>query len=387
MTKEEIQTLIERYISGECSSEEADFLERWYADELQKRLSEIETKNTELVKDEMWSRIVGERPQLTKQPTKKGIGLWAGAAAAVLFIGLLVTYQLDKLHSTSNSDKEIVATTPEILPGTNKAILTTGDGKQIVLTDEADGVIKQGNGFIVRKQEDGLVSFEVTDGHEGMDLVNNSIKTPKGGIYQVVLPDGSKAWLNSASSISFPSKFAATERNVSIEGEVYFEIKRDASRPFRVNASRQQIEVLGTKFNVNAYEDEPYVRTSLIEGSVKVKGAKQEHVLKPGFELSTTRNGRDKVGQADIEAIMAWKDGVFQFDRVDLEVLLRQLARWYDVDVVYQGSYEKDEFVGKIKRNEDIQKVLNILKYGNVDITLEGRKLMVGQKNEIMRNK
>lgn len=387
MTKKEIQTLVERYISGECSSEEADFLERWYADELQKRLSEIETKNTELVKDEMWSRIVGERPQLTKQPTKKDIGLWAGAAAAVLFIGLLVTYQLDKLHSTSNSDKEIVATTPEILPGTNKAILTTGDGKQIVLTDEADGVIKQGNGFIVRKQEDGLVSFEVTDGHEGIDLVNNSIKTPKGGIYQVVLPDGSKAWLNSASSISFPSKFAATERNVSIEGEVYFEIKRDASRPFRVNASRQQIEVLGTKFNVNAYEDEPYVRTSLIEGSVKVKGAKQEHVLKPGFELSTTRNGRDKVGQADIEAIMAWKDGVFQFDRVDLEVLLRQLARWYDVDVVYQGSYEKDEFVGKIKRNEDIQKVLNILKYGNVDITLEGRKLMVGQKNEIMRNK
>src|SRR5690606_27200454 len=164
-------------------------------------------------------------------------------------------------------------------------------------------------------------------------------------------------------------------------------IQHDVARPFRVQAPRQQVEVLGTKFNINAYQDEPYVRTSLIEGSVKVKGVAQEHVLKPGFELSTTKKGDDKVGKADIEAIMAWKEGVFQFDRVELGVLMRQLARWYDVDVVYQGAYAEDEFVGKIKRNEDIQKVLNVLRYGNLNISLEGRKLMVGQKTKIMRDK
>src|SRR5690606_2224699 len=189
-----------------------------------------------------------------------------------------------------------------------KAVLTTADGKQIVLTDEADGVIEEGEGFIIRKQEDGLVSFEITDHNANATLVNNTIETPKGGIYQIVLPDGSKAWLNSASSISFPSNFSATERKVSIKGEVYFEIQHDVARPCRVQAPRQQVEVLGTKFNINAYQDEPYVRTSLIEGSVKVKGVAQEHVLKPGFELSTTKKGDDKVGKADIEAIMAWKE-------------------------------------------------------------------------------
>jgi len=385
MTEKEIQALIERYISGECSSEEKEFLERWYTDELQKRTTEVEQNEAQIVKDEIWGRIVDERPQLRKR--RLAWRIWASAAAAVLLIGLFVTYQRQKLDETDVSKKEIATVTPEVLPGGNKAVLTTADGKQIVLTDEADGVIEEGEGFIIRKQEDGLVSFEITDHNANATLVNNTIETPKGGIYQIVLPDGSKAWLNSASSISFPSNFSATERKVSIKGEVYFEIQHDVARPFRVQAPRQQVEVLGTKFNINAYQDEPYVRTSLIEGSVKVKGVAQEHVLKPGFELSTTKKGDDKVGKADIEAIMAWKEGVFQFDRVELGVLMRQLARWYDVDVVYQGAYAEDEFVGKIKRNEDIQKVLNVLRYGNINISLEGRKLMVGQKTKIMRDK
>lgn len=385
MTEKEIQALIERYISGECSPEEKEFLERWYTDELQKRTTEVEQNEAQIVKDEIWGRIIDERPQLRRRRIVWSV--WAGAAAAVLLIGLFVTYQRQKLNESNVSKKEMATVLPEILPGGNKAVLTTGDGKQIVLTDEADGVIEQGEGFIIRKQEDGLVSFEITDHKGNATLANNTIETPKGGIYQVVLPDGSKAWLNSASSISFPSNFSAEERKVSIKGEVYFEIQHDVERPFRVQAAQQQVEVLGTKFNINAYEDEPYVRTSLIDGSVKVKGATQEHVLKPGFELSTTKNGDDRVGKADIEAIMAWKEGVFQFDRVELAVLMRQLARWYDVDVDYRGAYAEDEFVGKIKRNEDIQKVLKVLRYGNIDISLEGRKLMVGQKTKIMRDK
>ncbi|TYR34124.1 DUF4974 domain-containing protein [Sphingobacterium phlebotomi] len=378
MTEKEIQALIERYISGECSPEEKEFLEHWYTDELQKRITKVEQNEAQIVKDEIWNRIVDERPQLRKRQLAWRI--WTGAAAAVLLIGLFVTYQHQKLDEPNISKEEIATVLPEVLPGGNKAILTMGNGKQIVLTDEADGVIEQGEGFIIRKQEDGLVSFEITEHKDNATQVNNTIETPKGGIYQVVLPDGSKAWLNSASSISFPSNFSASERKVSITGEVYFEIQRDVARPFRVQAPQQQVEVLGTKFNINAYKDEPYARTSLIEGSVKVKGATREHVLKPGFELSTSKNGNDRVGEADIEAIMAWKEGVFQFDRVELKVLMRQMARWYDVDVIYQGAHGEDEFVGKIKRNEDIQKVLKVLRYGNIDIALEGRKLMVGQK-------
>ncbi|PRD46611.1 FecR family protein [Sphingobacterium haloxyli] len=385
MTEKEIHALLEKYITGECSQEEMDFLERWYANELQKRISESNQEDLRTVKDDLWKRIVDERPQIAKR--RIAWRIWA-SAAAVLLIGFFVIYQSRQTpFSGEVSEEKIVNRTQNVLPGGNKAILTTGDGKQIVLTDEADGVIEEGEGFIIRKQEDGLVSFEITDHKSNATLINNTIETPKGGIYQVVLPDGSKAWLNSASSISFPVNFSAVERKVSIKGEVYFEIQHDPTRPFRVDAPQQQVEVLGTKFNINAYEDERYVRTSLVEGSVKVKGATQEYLLKPGFELSTTKSGRDKIGKADIKAIMAWKEGVFRFDRVELEVLMRQLARWYDVDVVYQGAYAKDEFVGEIKRNEDIRKVLSVLRYGNIDLSLEGRKLMVGQKTKIMGDK
>ncbi|NGM66765.1 FecR family protein [Sphingobacterium sp. SGR-19] len=379
MTEKEIHALIGRYISGECSQEERDFLERWYANELQKRISETNESDLRTVKEELWERIVDERPEITKR--RIAWRVWA-SVAAVLLVGFFVIYQSQETqHTYKTPEEKIVAHPQHVMPGGNKAILTMGDGKQFVLTDEDEGVIEEGDGFVIRKQEDGLVSFEIIDHPNHVASINNTIETPKGGIYQVVLPDGSKAWLNSASSISFPSNFSKEERKVSIKGEVYFEVQRDVSRPFRVEASRQQVEVLGTKFNINAYADEPYIRTSLLEGSVSVKGAEREHVLKPGFEMITNKNGKDRIAKADIEAIMAWKEGVFQFDRVELGVLMRQLARWYDVEVIYTGAYPKDEFVGKIKRNEDIQKVLDILTYGNIDVSLEGRKLMVGQKN------
>lgn|SRR5690606_973609 len=379
MTEKEIHALIEKYISGKCLPEEKEFLERWYADELQKRISENNQGNLQAVKDELWERIIDERPEITKR--RIAWRVWA-SVAAVLLVGFFVIYQSQETqHTYKTPEEKIVAHPQHVMPGGNKAILTMGDGKQFVLTDEEEGVIEEGDGFVIRKQEDGLVSFEIIDYPNHVASINNTIETPKGGIYQVVLPDGSKAWLNSASSISFPSNFSKEERKVSIKGEVYFEVQRDVSRPFRVEASQQQIEVLGTKFNINAYADEPYIRTSLLEGSVSVKGAQREHVLKPGFEMITNKNGKDRIAKADIEAIMAWKEGVFQFDRVELGVLMRQLARWYDVEVIYTGGYPKDEFVGKIKRNEDIQKVLDILTYGNIDVSLEGRKLMVGQKN------
>jgi len=379
MTKKEIHALIEKYVSGNCSQEERDLLERWYANELQKRTSENNHNDSQAVKDELWERIVDERPELTKP--RIAWRVWM-CAAAVLLVGFFVFYQNQQTqHRDEISGPELAAHTQHVSPGGNKAILTMGDGRQFVLADEDEGVIEKGDGFVIRKQEDGLVSFEIVDQHDHVALINNTVETPKGGIYQVVLPDGSKAWLNSASSISFPSNFSKEERKVSVKGEVYFEVQRDVARPFRVDAPQQQIEVLGTKFNINAYADEPYVRTSLLEGSVSVKGAEREHVLKSGFEMITSKNGKDRIAKADIEAIMAWKEGVFQFDRVELGVLMRQLARWYDVEVVYKGAYPRDEFVGKIKRNEDIQKVLDVLTYGNIDVSLQGRKLMVGQKN------
>lgn len=379
MTEGEIHQLIEKYIAGHCSPEEEDMLERWYAGELGQRLAEMDQSKREDVKEDIWEGIVAQRQQLAKR--RVSLRVWAAAAAILLVGSFIAIYQSRQAQYADVGHDKIARRHTEVLPGGNKAILTTGDGKRIVLTDEQDGVIDEGEGFVIRKQEDGLVSFEIADSPDESVLAKNTIETPRGGIYRVVLPDGSKAWLNSASTISFPSNFSKDERRVAITGEVYFEVQRDVSRPFRVDAPQQQVEVLGTKFNINAYADEPHVRTSLLEGSVKVKGASKEHVLKPGFEMMTDINGKDRVEKADMDAIMAWKEGIFQFEQVELSVLMRQLARWYDVEVVYTGDYPKDEFVGKIKREEDIQKVLNVLKYGNVDVSLEGRKLMVGRKN------
>lgn len=378
MNNRDIQKLIQKYIAGECSVEEKELLEQWYTIELQEQLSQISTENDSQVKEELWESIINERPELRKN--KSYWYSWTTVAAILLAV-IYISYNIlnrEGVDYVMNENPQ--APNSRVIPGGHKAILTMGDGKQINLTDIKLGVIEQNENFIVRKDEDGSISFEILKQPLASFAINNKIETPKGGIFQVVLPDGSKAWLNSASSISFPSDFIENERSVTIEGEVYFEVHTDKIRPFRVKASNQLIEVLGTKFNVNAYHDEPNVRTTLLEGKIQVQGLNKNIVLDPGYEFTTSKNGVDQISKADLEAITAWKDGIFQFDRVDLGVLMRQLARWYDVEIVYTSEFPKDEFVGKIKRNENINKVLEVLKYGNIDINLEGRKLMVGQK-------
>lgn len=263
-----------------------------------------------------------------------------------------------------------------VVPGGNNALLTLGDGKQIILNQAPDGLLEQGASFSVRKEKDGLVVFDVNEAAAGEPQGINKIETPKGGIYQVVLPDGSLVWLNNASSISFPTRFRERERRVTISGEVYFEVKHDPSKPFRVVSDRQEVEVLGTKFNVNAYKDESAIKTTLLEGSVKIHTAQRSGLLKPGFQ-AVLRPEQIAIRRADVEAVMAWKEGFFQFDRADIQTLMRQLARWYNIEIKYTGSIPKDEFVGKIKRSEDIRNVLEILRYGKVKFRLEGRTLIV----------
>lgn len=376
MEKNEIQELIRKYLSGECSPKERDLISRWYAEELHKREKEVNMEDPQKIKREIWQKVIKNRPQLKEQ--KKQKIFWI-PAAAILLIGFLIAYQLHRLSAPNNSSVEWVDKDSKIVPGGNEAVLILENGKQYYLSNEAEGILDEEKSWVIRKPKEGLVSFESRSPATSLSVLTNRIETPKGGMYQLILPDGSKAWLNSASSISFPSNFSQKERRISVSGEVYLEVEKDPKRPFRVETPYQNIEVLGTKFNINAYEDEPYTRTSLLEGSVKVQGAEKQVVLQQGFEMRTSKEGEDKVDKADLEAILAWKDGLFQFDRVELDVLMRQLGRWYDVEVEYVGTYPQDEFVGKIERSEDIHNILDILKAGEVNVTLKGRKLQVGK--------
>jgi len=376
MEKSDIQRLIRKYLSGECSPEERELISRWYADELHTREEEVKIEDSQKIKREIWQKVIRNRPELKERKRRRKFWI---PAAAVILIGFLITYQLHRMSRPDSDPRELVDEELKVVPGGNEALLTLENGKQYFLSDEAEGILDEDRNWIIRKPKEGLISFESQNPAASLNLLTNRIETPKGGMYQLVLPDGSKAWLNSASSISFPSNFSQKERRISVKGEVYLEVEKDSARPFRVETPYQKIEVLGTKFNINAYEDEPYTRTSLLEGSVKVHGAEKEAVLQPGLEMRTSKEGEDKVDEADLEAILAWKEGLFQFDRVELDVLMRQLGRWYDVEIEYLGAYPQDEFVGKIERSEDIHNILDILQAGEVNVTLKGRKLQVGK--------
>lgn len=370
-----VQNLIKKYLSGQCTPEEAAAIEKWYADYLNQNGPSYEGFDRAKTKDAVWQEVLLQRPGKVKKLMK-----WSRvAAAAALIVGLLALYQF-VLTPTFIGEEKLAQHEPSIAPSGRNAVLTTADGKKITLVPSASGVLEQGEGFEIKKEADGLIVFDVKTEGAVASTTYNTIETPKGGVYQVVLPDGSKAWLNNASSISFPTQFAANERSVKVTGEVYFEVEHDSRRPFKVTAPQQEIEVLGTKFNVSAYEDEPLAKTTLIEGSVRVKGQSSAQVLRPGYEMATEKGNRDRVSAANLNAVLAWKEGVFQFERVKLEVLMRQIARWYDVALVYEGELPQDEFVGEIKRSEDIQSVLDILRDGQVDISLQGRKLIVGHK-------
>jgi ferric-dicitrate binding protein FerR (iron transport regulator) len=213
------------------------------------------------------------------------------------------------------------------------------------------------------------------------EVLYNTVSTPRGGQYQLTLSDGSKVWLNASSSLRFPTAFPGTERRVEITGEAYFEVAGNESKPFVVDiAGKGEVEVLGTQFNINAYEDEPAIKTTLLEGKVKVSesNGSQSSVLKPGQQAQLA-NGIRVMDNVDMEEIMAWKTGWFYFDRQELPAIMRQVSRWYDVDVRYEGRISKKSFSGIVGRDNDIKDVLKIMENAGIRFRIEGSSITVLQ--------
>jgi ferric-dicitrate binding protein FerR (iron transport regulator) len=207
----------------------------------------------------------------------------------------------------------------------------------------------------------------------------NIISTPRGGQYQLILPDGSKVWLNSASSLKFPTAFYGKERQVELTGEGYFEVAKNANTPFSVTVNQMKIDVLGTHFNIMAYNDEKTMNTTLLEGAVTVSDGEMEKKLIPGQQAIVNEATRQmSVGQADILKAIAWKNGLFEFDNTDLSTIMRQLARWYDIEIVYEVTPEKTALGGSISRNLSLKEVLNMLEANGINhFNIEGKKIFV----------
>jgi hypothetical protein len=287
---------------------------------------------------------------------------WFRYAAAVLLLAGGATIWYAQSHKSG----EQLVQAKDILPGTNRAILTIGNNNKIDLASNKTG-ITVGH------------SITYTDGEKIAEAGQRlQLTTPPGGQYQAVLPDGSKVWLNAASSISFPSKFDGKERSVDVTGEVYLEVAKNSKQTFVVNANGAQIQVLGTSFDINTYKDEDAVKMTLIEGRVKVKTDKAETLVKPGEQAQISQQQLKVVVAADIEKIMAWKNGLFNFEGTHLKELMRQLQRWYNIEVVYEKQVPDIEFVGKISRNVPLSDLLAGLEGVGVHFRLEeGRRLVV----------
>ncbi len=313
---------------------------------------------------------------------------WAVAAVLIFTIAGTGFYFLNKKKTGSSQLPPVAAV--KIVPGGNKAVLTLSDGSQVALDSTADGLIRnQGNTKVI-KLNDGKLAYQASASANASIPVYNTITTPRGGQYQITLPDGTDVWLNSASSITFPTVFNGNERLVKITGEAYFEVKSMFSKeekgkmPFIVEAADNRITVLGTHFNVNAYSDEDAVRTTLAEGSVKVSRGNSSTMIKPG-EQAMLANGETnfKIIHPDMEEVLAWKNGKFLFRNANAQSIMRQLSRWYDVDINYKDDLSKIIFSGGISRKDRIEKLIELLELdGRMKLVLTGRELTIMRKEK-----
>ena len=356
--------LLNKYKNGTISADEKLLVEDWfmeYGTDEEILLNEWQIGNA---KAEMWEVIDRKRNKEIK------LKLWPriAVAAAIVLIGL--TAGLFFISRQSQPDLFVAVKRNDVAPGKNTATLTFGNGKTIILNDQKSGVVIDAAALTYN---DGSKVVE----EAGLSAAAQQMvaSTPRGGTYQILLPDGSRVWMNAASTLKFPSTFTNLKnRTIELSGEAYFEVAKDKEHPFIVKTSRQAIKVLGTHFNVNAYPDEADEKTVLLEGAVNVNGTE---TLSPGQQLQIRSDGKVRIDLVDTEGAVAWKNGYFLFKDVPLKVIMHQLSRWYNIEIVYNGEPKDETFNGLIKRNSNLSRILNVLEKGGVKFDLQGKKLIV----------
>jgi transmembrane sensor len=390
--------LFQRYLDNQCSPAELEFVFSLFGTAKESELREIiseallaedqlaisgpdHQKKLQLIYREISREIGGTNKEITP-PVLGRKPVWPRIAVAASIILCLSVAAFLMLHKPIQ--RQIVLSQPsknDLAPGGNKAILTLSTGKQIVLTGAHNGKLAQQGDAAITKTADGQIVYGMGDKSSAAEVSYNTTRTPRGGQFQVVLTDGTKVWLNAASSITYPTAFTGTDREVEITGEVYFEVAHNASKPFRVKSNGQIVEVLGTHFNINAYEDEPVVTTTLFEGSVKINKGTASALLKPGQQALVAEKENSLnikiTDNVDLDQALAWKNGKFYFTNTDIEEVMRQVARWYDVDIEYKGKVPNIRLSGSCYRNLTASKALTILEYTGIDFKIEGRKIIV----------
>lgn len=409
MQRSELEILLEKFMKGELSSdtERRIFSEMLISPEYRGELERLIDKgfaDPDLAglgdpetRELIYQQILLQKNGLLVRLSPARRHWWLGVAASIiLLLGVGAWFIFLK-----RPEQQIARLPPQqerfhndIAPGGNKAILTLGNGSTIILDSAHNGTLSQQGSSNVIKRTDGELAYTPTGSGKHLpstpgnhEVVYNMISTPRGGQYKLSLPDGSSIWLNAASSIRYPTEFSGKERQVEIRGEAYFDIAPDASKPFTVLVNGMKVDVLGTQFNINAYNDEAVIRTTLLKGSVRVTAGKTTTMLTPGDQAQVnsapgpTRSGGPGsiklIKATDPDEAVAWMHGVFKFNQVTIGPLMRAIARWYDVDLTYEGKITS-HFILTIPRNVTVANVLNILEQtGEVHFKIDGRQVTV----------
>ncbi|WP_316799810.1 FecR family protein [Pedobacter frigidisoli] len=360
---------------GHTSDEsEQALIESWFNQTAANTHHHIHDDDLEAVREEVWLNLLKTRRQ-----TAASVRLWISisAAAVILFFVLFgIVRQLSKI------EQQPLPLAQNIRPAENTATLTLGNGERITLEAQEKTGVAQRIANNLSLSAGGVIVYNSDHAQKRGKLAKtqyNTLATPIGGHYRAVLPDGTRVWLNASSSIRYPVVFNARDRLVELDGEAYFEVAKDAEHPFKVRTALQEISVLGTHFNVNSYRDEPYTTTSLLEGNVKVSSLRGHQVneLKPGEQLLLSDQDILQ-STTNVQYAVAWKEGDFRFDDDSIQSIMRMLSRWYNIEVVFEGSPTKERFSGKISNTKNISEVLNMLqKTKLVHFRIEGRRVVV----------
>ncbi|WP_036669404.1 FecR family protein [Pedobacter borealis] len=371
----DVRLLIERYENGTLSEEERAMLESWY-------LSEVRLNKDYQGLEENLAKLDQHFLHIISAEEKKGTRLWPKVAVAASFfavIGLSLYFYSSKFPKKAEFAN---IQTTDIDPAGNKAYLTLGNGKRITLTDAGNGTIARQTGVQISKTADGQLVYTIAEKNSGSSflLEFNTIETPNGGRYEIVLPDGTHVWMNAASSLKYPASFASLkERRVELHGEAYFQVAKDKRHPFIVKAAEQEVKVLGTHFNINSYANEVETKTTLLEGSINISNLKSKNskILSPG-QQAIVKGSDIKVGDADVDQVVSWKNGDFVFEGEDLKAVMRQIARWYDVEIEYQGNISSSGVVSTISRTKKLSQVLKALQINQgIHFKVDGRRVLV----------
>jgi hypothetical protein len=368
--------LWEAFIKGHPNEEQIKALKELSDEELDlllKKQWDNPIKSESIFTQQEKNRILSS---ITSKRKKRKNALFYYAAASIAL--LLFVYVL--LENTSKRSEKIQVNQPILIaPGGNKATLTLSNGQVIAIDEKPEGLLTTEGKSKIIKTEEGKIIYQTP--HLEEELLLNTIQTPRGGQYQLVLSDGTQVWLNASSSLTYPNTFGKSKpRTVLLQGEAYFKVTENKKQPFKVRyANGIETKVIGTSFNINAYQEEKSVLTTLAEGRIQVKMPNSQLLnLQPGEQLAYTQ-GFSKISRVDMEAITAWKTGWFIFDRLELEVILRQMSRWYDIDFELKDDIGQKQFSGIVSRSNPISEVLKIMEGTGVKFTLMGSKIEVSR--------